>query len=257
MNYGLYISASGAASSIYRMDVAANNLANINTVGFKPDRAAAVQRDAARIEDNVRLPSNAMLERLGAGVRMFPTRVTFEQGPLQATTNDLDLAIQGRGFFVVRDETDTSGDRIRLTRDGRFTRDAGGRLVTAGDGRPVLDVSNRPIMLPPGPVQIGGDGVITCAGEEIARLQLVDVPDASRLIKIGHGFFQIPSDALSSRQPGTGLIRQGHLEGAAVDPILAMLAVTTARDEAERNMGMIQHHDRLMDRAVNVLGRVT
>jgi hypothetical protein len=53
------------------------------------------------------------------------------------------------------------------------------------------------------------------------------------------------------------MIKQGHLEGAALDPIAAMLAVTTARDEAERNMGMIQHHDRLMDRAINTLGRVT
>ncbi len=257
MNYGLYISASGAAASICRMDVAANNLANINSVGFKPDRAVARQRDAARVEDGVHLPSNLLLERLGSGVHMFPTRVAFEQGPLQVTDNDLDLAIQGPGFFVIRDETDSSGDRVRVTRDGRFTRDENGRLVTAGDGLPVLDVANRAILLPNGPIQVGGDGRIRCNGEEIARIALVDVPDPARLVKTGHGAFQIPADALASRQEGTGTIRQGHLEGAAIDPILAMLAVSTARDDAERNLGMIQHHDRLMDRAVNVLGRVS
>ncbi len=257
MNYGLYISASGAAAAIYRMDVASGNLANINSVGFKPDRVVARQRDAARIEDGVRLPSNALLERLGAGVHMFPNRVSFEQGPIQQTSGDLDLAIQGPGFFVVRDETDRSGDRVRLTRDGRFSRDGHGRLVTAGDGIPVLDVHNRPILLSGGPATIGDDGTIRQNGEEVARIALTDVPDLSRLVKLGHGFFQIPADALASRRAATGTIRQGHLEGAAVDPIVAMLAVTTARDEAERNLGMMQHHDRLMDRAVNTLGRVS
>ncbi len=261
MNYGLYISASGAAASIYRMDVAANNLANVNSVGFKPDRVVARQRDAARVEDGLfGLPSNALLERLGAGVQTFPSRVSFEQGPMQTTNNDLDLAIEGAGFFVIRDETDQRGDRLRLTRDGRFTRDGRGRLVTVGEGLPVLDAGNRPILLPDGPVQIGGDGTIRqngTGGQEIARIALVDVPDASRLVKLGHGAFQVPADALTSMRPAAAMVRQGHLEGAAIDPIVAMLAVTTARDDIERNLGMIQHHDRLMDRAVNTLGRVS
>lgn len=256
MNYGLYISASGAAASMYRMDVASNNLANINSVAFKPDRVVARQRDAARIEDGVSLPSNAMLERLGGGVHMFPSRVAFEQGPLQSTNNDFDLAIQGRGFFVTRDLADASGDRVLLTRDGRFTRDVNGRLVTIGDGLPVLDTANRPIVLPPGQVMIGGDGVLRYEGQEFARLAFVDVPDPSRLTKMGHSGYRASADALTSMRPAPGTVRQGHLEGAAIDPIVAMLAVTTARDDTERNTSMIQHHDRLMDRAINVLGRV-
>lgn len=257
MNYGLYVSASGVAAAMYRVDVAANNLANINTVGFKPDRTAPVQRDAARVEDGLlNLPSNALLERLGGGVHMLPNRVSFEQGPIVTTNGPLDLAIQGPGFLVLRDESDRTGDRVRLTRDGRLSRDARGRLVTAADGMVVLDTANRPIQLPDGPVAIGGDGSIRHEGRLVAQLAFVDVPDSSRLAKLGGGMFRPTSDALQNRRPAAGTIRQGQLEGAAVDPIMAMLAVMNARGDADRNLSMIRHHDRLMDRAINGLGRV-
>lgn len=257
MNYGLYISASGAASAMYRMDVAANNLSNINTVGFKPDRTVARQREAVRPEDGAwSLPSNVLLERLGGGVHMHPNRVSFEQGPIVTTNGELDLAIQGPGFLVARDETDKVGDRVRLTRDGRLSRNGRGQLVTAGDGKPILDVNNRAIQLPEGGVAIGGDGSIRHKGQVVAQIQFIDVPDTARLIKIGHGMFQAPADALENRRAATGTLRQGQLEGAAIDPIQAMLAVKNAAGDADRNLGMIRHHDTLMDRAINTLGRV-
>lgn len=257
MNYGMQISASGVLTSMYQQDVATNNLANLNTVGFKPEISRLIARDSARVEDGLTgLPSNALLERLGAGVLVAPNRISFEQGPLISTPNDLDLAIQGDGFFVIRESTDVTGDRFRLSRDGRLTRDASGQLVRSADGLPVLDVQNRPIRLPAGPVFISADGTISQEGKVLAQLQVTQVPDTARLRKIGHGMFQAPADAMESRRAATGLVRQFNLESAAVDPVLATVQVTDAARNAERNFGMIQYHDRLIDRAINVLGRV-
>jgi flagellar basal-body rod protein FlgF len=257
MNQGMNISASGALTAMYVQDVATNNLANMNTVGFKPEITSLLARDAARIEDGLMsLPSNELLERLGAGVLIAPNRVSFEQGPLVSTSNDLDLAIQGEGYFVVREHTDETGDRFRLSRDGRLTRDTKGQLVRAADGLPILDVLNRPITLPDGHVAIAGDGTISQEGRTLGQIQVTQVPDNSRLVKIGHGMFQAPSDAMENRRPASGLVRQGQLEGAAVDPVMASVQVTRAAADAQRNFGMLQYHDRLLERAINTLGRV-
>src|SRR5262249_40596405 len=81
LEYGYNLAASGMLTAMFRQDVASNNLANLETTAFKPDRAFTIPRAAARIEDKLfNLPSNKLLERLGAGVLLAPTRTTFEQG---------------------------------------------------------------------------------------------------------------------------------------------------------------------------------
>jgi flagellar basal body rod protein FlgG len=258
MNYGLQISASGAMTALYRQDVLTNNLANANTVGFKADVAAARQRDAARIEDGLAfMASDRMLERLGAGAMMAPNRVDFEQGSLERTSSPLDMAIEGSGFFVVRDDADTSGDRLRLTRDGRFIRDASGRVVASGSGLPLLDSQNRPIVLNGnGEIQIDADGTVKQDGQMIAKVQIVDIPDTSKLVKHGHSLFRAPANTIASRHQGAGLIRQGYVEQSSVDEIRTIMAITAASRDFESNIGMIQQTDRMMDRAINQLGRV-
>ena len=150
MNYAACISASGAIAALNRQDVLSNNLANVGTVGFKPDIPLARQRAAERREDGrFELPANEMLERLKSGVMIVPNAVDFTQGTLESTGNPLDLAIQGEGFFAVREST-PSGEAVRLTRDGRFTQNSDGVLVTT-TGLPVLDDSDRPISIPSGP----------------------------------------------------------------------------------------------------------
>ncbi|MDX2118226.1 MAG: flagellar hook-basal body protein [Planctomycetota bacterium] len=257
MNYGFQISASGVLTSLYRQDVAANNLANARTVGFKPDVAATRQRPAVREEDGLpNLPSNTLLERLGGGVLLQRNRVTFEQGNLESA-GPLDLAFQGDGFFVVRESVNGANDRIRLSRDGRMTRNSDGILVQAGSGMPILDAQNRPIPLPDGPVQVGTDGVIRQGTRELARIRLVSVPDTSRLTKIGDSLFQAPNDAVAGMRPATGIVKQGFVEQAAIDEIKAMMDVTDAGRDVDANLGLIQQQDRMLDRAINTLGRVS
>ncbi|MEZ6244186.1 MAG: flagellar hook basal-body protein [Phycisphaerales bacterium] len=258
MNYGLQISASGALTSLYRQDVLSNNLANLETTGFKPDIPATMQRDAARIEDGLPyLPSDPLIERLGAGVLAAPNRVSFAQGPLDSTGRDLDMAIEGDGFFVLQDEHAQGGDRLRLTRDGRFQLDERGRLVSSTTGMPVLDRTNRPVVIRgEGRVGVALDGSLTQNGQAIARLQLVDVPDKSALKKLGANLFAPSANATASFGPIDGRVRQGVLEGSAVNEVAALMAVTSASRDVQANIGMITYHDRMMERAINTFARI-
>lgn len=258
MNYGLQISASGALSSMYRQDVLANNLANGTTVGFKPDLVAFQARDCARREDGLGfLPSNRMLERLGGGLFPAANRVDFEQGPLERTNGPLDVALEGPGFFVVRAGTTGDADTLRLTRDGRFTLNANGQLVLAANGSPVLDDKDRPISLPPGAkVTIDGDGTIRDGTEPIARLRIVDVPDRARLQKKEGGMYVAGANAASSFVAATATVKQRHVEQAAVDEVSTMMGIAGAGRDFEANIAMMQHADRLMERAINTFGRL-
>lgn len=258
MNYGLNLAASGAMTSLYRMDVLSNNLANISTPGFKADVPAIQQRDAERIEDRLPfLPSNRMLEALGGGVFAAANRVGFEQGAPNQTGNPLDLALQGDGFFVLQDESDRGREALRLTRDGRFTRDSGGRLVSSTSGLPVLDASNSPITVADtSPVQILRDGTVMQAGEEVARIQIMSVAAQESLVKVGRSMFKPTAAQLASAQPGSASVLQRYVEGSSVDPVLAMTEMMRAQRTVEANASMLQTHDRLSDRAINGLGRV-
>lgn len=253
MNYGLNISASGVLTSLYRQDVLTNNLANINTPGYKADIPATKFRDAVRIEDGVRhLPSNAMLERLGAGVLLAPNRVAFGQGPLERTGGTFDLAIQGDGFFRVRD-----GDATRLTRDGRFTVADDRRLVMASTGMPLLDAAGLEIRIPNGSApSISADGTVTQNDRTLARIALVDVPDRSRLGKLGQSLFEASEQTLELAQPASGTVVQGSIEGSSVNEVRAILQVQRASRSVSSNIGIATYQDRLMERAINTFGRV-
>jgi flagellar basal-body rod protein FlgF len=257
MQYGMYIAASGAMSSMFRQNVAANNLANLSTAGFKVDMPMVRQRDPVRDEDGLHhLPSNQMLEALGAGVQGLPNHIRHSQGVLSESSNMFDMAIQGDGFFVVRSGTDQTGDSQRLTRDGRFTLNRDGMLVTQ-DGLPVLARGNRTITLRHDqPVLVGTDGSISQGGARVAQLQVLDVADRQALRKVGASSFTAPTQTMMNALPATGLVRQGAIEQSTVDPISAMLAVQGAGRDVESNIGMISRYDTLMDRAINTFARV-
>lgn len=264
MNYGYAIGASSVLTSMYRADVASNNLANLETVGFKPDSAFTVPRAAVREEDGVyNLPSNALLERLGAGVLLGPNRTSFRQGPLTPTGNPLDVAIEGSGFLQVTSPTDGRGDRLRLTRDGRLTLNKEGQLVTASSGMLVTDVNDRPITLDRSrPVSIDERGVIRQGGGAggepvaVAELKFVDVPDRSKLRKLGDNLWGMSAETVSSRTAASGRIIAGSIERSAVDPVRAMMQVTSAANAVGTAVRVMQIHDELMGRAISGLGSV-
>lgn len=257
MDYALNISASGVLTAMYRQDVLANNLANVETIGFKPDIASTRQRAAARQEDNLPfLPSNTLLERLGAGVMLAPNRMNLTQGSLRQSSNPYDLAIQGDGYFVARRQLDGGNPQEVLTRDGRFLRNSAGLLVTT-DGSPVLDDAGREIRIPAGPaVNISSNGTIRQDGKTIAKLRVIQVPWEAGLTKEGSGTILPTREAMARSVPASGEVRQFALEESGVDEVMAIMDISKAARDADANVAMIQHTDRLLDRAINVLGRV-
>jgi flagellar basal-body rod protein FlgF len=256
MDYGLQISASGALASIHQQNALTNNLANANTVGFKPILTGTMHRLAARVEDNLpHLSSNALLEKLGGGVLAAPTRIDFAQGTLESSDGPFDMAIEGEGFFVVGDSSNPS-----LTRDGRFTLSRDNELVLAATGVPVLSSSNKPIHIDPtqpGKILVSSDGVITQGGAPIDQIQVSDIPDRSILTKLGAGLFGSQTGSPLNLIDAPGMLRQFTLEGSSVSEIDALMQIQSASKSAQGNIGMIDLQNRLMDRAINTFGRVS
>lgn len=253
MNYGLYLSSSGMFSALHRMDTAANNLANAETTGFKPDLAATMARNAVRPEDNVwNLPSDAMLEKLGGGVLVAPTATDFSQGAIETSPSDLHIAIMGDGFLSVQG-TDGSP---RLTRDGQLAINNQGHLVQASSGLGILDESGTPLRLnasSPGKLAIGADGTVTQGGISAGKIALVVPADTRSLKKEGHSLYSIQG---GSTTPAGGKLVQRALEKSGVDPVTAMLEISDADRAVTANSKMIQIYDELMNRTISTFGRM-
>jgi flagellar basal-body rod protein FlgG len=258
MNYGLYLAASGTLTSLHRMDVVANNLANSETPGFKPLVASTRQRETAQVEDRLAtLPSNVLLERLGGGVMLMPTRVSLRQGNLETTNRPFDVAIEGTGFLVLRQGAGTGPESLRFSRDGRLAINPRGTLVQASTGLPVLDTTDRPITLAQNEaVSIDSSGNVSQGGRQVASIQVAEVPQTQGLRPAGNGLLTTSPAVMAKRTPATGAqLRQGTIERSAVDPLKAMLAISAAERDAGGSARLIQMFDQLMDRAVNSFGR--
>ena len=253
----MYLSAAGVLTNMHRTDVFANNLANINTAAFKPDFAIVRQRLPERLEDNIAdVPPQELLERLGGGVLMDPTRVNLAQGNLELTEDPLDLGIQGEGFFVVDSGRGDGDERLRLSRDGRLSVDSRGTLVRVTDGLPVLDHNNRAIRVRrDAPVDIDDTGTVRQDDKVVARLRLVNVADDRLVAKDGANLLSVRG-GMTNLPKSTAMIRQGMVEGSGVDPIKAMIAINRSTGAMNRNTKMIEVQDQTIRGAINNLGRI-
>jgi flagellar basal body rod protein FlgG len=260
MNYGLYLSASGVLTNTYRQDVFANNLANVETPGFKPDIPTVRQRDPESIEDQLGMDvSKELLDRLGGGVLAGQQRINFSPGAQRATGNPLDAALTDKHqFFAVESIDPVNGQaEVALTRDGRFTLNSDRELITQA-GQRVLDTADQPIVVDgEGQASIDKSGQVLLNGEPIAQLQVTQVAALERLTKQGQGLFTFVGQDPRQPVPEEALdVRPGYVEASGVDPIMAMMDVVAATKAITSNANMIRYHDQLLDRAVNTLGRV-
>jgi len=255
MNYGLYLSAGGALASMHRQDVLANNLANMETVAYKPSQVDMRERLPERLEDaDVFADPHWLLERLGGGNFVAPSRIDLGQGGLTPTGNDLDLAIEGDGMFVVRVGEGDAG--LRLTRDGRFTMNGRGRLVTR-NGHEVVGTNRRPIRLDPDqPVQVTRAGQIEQGGNVVGRLRIVPIAEQSMVVKEGANLMRLADGVVMPRGAAEGRVLQHHVEASTVDPIKTMMGMMAAAKAAQANLKMMQYHDQVLGQAFNTFGRV-
>ena len=250
MLYGLYLSATGVITSSYKQDVIANNLANSESVGFKRDVPTFQERLTEASHRGRPGLSNRMLENLGGGILAAPTLVDTRQGELEPTGNAMDVAIEGDGYFAVKDK-----GQSRLTRNGQFTVDRKGRMVLSnGEGQPVLDPKGKPIQLLPNiPAVIGSDGTITQGGVVSGRVGVFDVKDRSQLVKRGGTLIAHTGQTLI---PATGSLRSEFVERANVDPATELAALMDTQRQLEANANMIRYQDQTLGKLVNEVGKI-
>ena len=254
MNPALWIGKTGVDAQNTRLAVISNNLANINTTGFKADRAIFqdlfyqnVRQPGAQANQVNTLPSGL---RLGTGVQLVATQKLFTDGNYQNTGAPLDVAINGRGFFQVLLPDGT----LAYTRDGIFQLDENGQLLTSGGytlepGIQIPDNSQG--------IFISRDGVVSVklpndpTPNQVGNIQLADFINPSGLQPIGENLFL---ETQSSGAPiiddpannGLGTLRQGMLETSNVNAVEELVNMIEAQRAYEMNTRAISTADQML-----------
>jgi flagellar basal-body rod protein FlgF/flagellar basal-body rod protein FlgG len=241
----MYISAEGAQAQAQRLQVIANNLANVETAGFKRDVATFQARFAEAIQRGEDVPGSRTRNDIGGGVKVIGAETDFSTGTLRDTGIPTDFAINGDGFFHVRGK---DGGTF-LTRAGNFTLDAQGRLLTQDD-LPVLDSGgaeivvdgSRPWELFPGGM-IAQDGGTTAIG-------LVRPQSLGDLVKAGSNLFRPLAPPVTVPEEERD-IRQGYVEESGANPTREMMAMIETTRAFEANTRLIQYQDSMIGGLVN------
>jgi flagellar basal-body rod protein FlgG len=255
----LNIAATGMAAQETQLNTIANNLANANTVGYK--------RQDAQFEDllyqNVRAPGVApdgspipTSTQVGTGSRIVATSRSFAQGAIQQTGNNLDLAIEGGGFFAV---TQANGQQA-YTRAGNLQLNAQGRITTS-DGL-ALD---PPISVPTTAtsVTIGSDGTVTATqtGQAtptaLGQLQITSFANPNGLNALGHNLYTATESSGTPQTgapgvDGRGTILQGAVESSNVDVVTEMVALIGAQNAYEMNSKVVAAADQMLQNATQM-----
>lgn len=250
----LSIAATGMSAQQLNVEVIAHNIANSNTTGFKRSRAEfsdllyQIERSSSTptADAGSVVPEGA---ELGLGARLTSIRSINSQGPISNTGNQLDVAINGEGFFQVRN----LDGNIAYTRAGTFNTDASGQIVN-GDGLPL----DPPIAVPTDTIAItisktGQVLARTASGTtetEIGQLSLAAFANPAGLHALGGNLFQVTeaSGPATTASPGTspvGVLEQGYLEESNVDPVQEITELISAQRAYELNSKVIQAADEM------------
>jgi flagellar basal-body rod protein FlgF len=244
MDNALFVGLSRQMILRREMEIIANNIANMDTAGFKVE--SMMQRTN---------PAEPAVTMGGPRPVKFvaPDGVArdFGQGVLTKTGGELDMAIEGKGFFQVQ-----TPQGPRYTRDGRFTTDPTGRLVTQG-GHAVLDESGGEITIDAekGQVSIGADGSMSQGDERVGKVGMFAFANPGALEKAGDNLFRNASN-LAAAPSADARLRQGFLEGSNVKPVLEITRMVEVSRAYEQTAKMMDSEAELSRRTVERLGRL-
>ena len=252
----LWISKTGLDAQQTQLDVIANNLANVATNGYKRSRAVfedllyqTLRQPGAQTSQTTQVPSGL---QVGTGVRPVSTVRNFTQGNLQQTSNSLDVAINGQGFFQVQMPDGTTA----YTRDGSFHLDSQGQIVTS-NGFPLSPSITIPANATK--VTIGQDGIVsvsqsgTAATTQVGQLQVANFINPAGLQPNGQNLFleTASSGAPTANTPGTngtGLLNQGYVETSNVNVVEELVNMIQTQRAYEINSRAIQVSDQMLQR---------
>ncbi len=261
----LQAAASGMKALDVKLDVLANNLANINTTGFKRSRTNfedllyQIKREPGVLNSNDKPTPHGIV--VGVGVAVAGTQLNFEQGTLDQTYNPLDMAIQGEGFFQV--QTIYNGQEvIAYTRNGEFTKNRDGDIVLASSDGPLMEPN---ITLPNDAIDIAvsADGRVMYkslgdqAAQEAGQILLARFVNPEGLKQIGKNLY-IDTDASGTSVPGPpqtdgfGDIRGGSLEMSNVAPVRELIELIKTQRGFELNSQSIKSADESLQVVTNL-----
>ena len=236
MDNSTYISLSRQNALWNQLEVVANNMANVNTIGFKgsdvlfSEHLVKVRSDDRPFKDKL------------AFVHDFGLVRNLNPGPMSHTNNPLDVAIEGDGYFVLQ-----GPDGELYTRAGNFTLDVEGRIITQ-EGLPLLSVNNSPITLDQGTAEIviNGDGGITINAEEVDQIRVVTFEDTRELKQVDGTLFRsegMPAIDLESPRVAQGALENSNVNG--VTEMTRLIALNRAYQDINRMIQM--EHERKKD----------
>ena len=256
----LWTAASGMQAQQKNLDVVANNLANVNTTGFKKSRAdfqdlmyQNLKTSGAPSTNATQVPTGI---QIGLGTRLAAVTKIFTTGDFTQTGNELDMAIEGDGFYQIQLPDGGTG----YSRSGAFKKDSTGRVVTS-DGYPLLPAISIPSNATK--VNIGNDGTVSVmqAGQntptQVGNIQLASFSNPSGLSAQGKNLF-LPTDASGAATTGTpgqtglGTIAQGFLEMSNVSVMEEMVNMIVGQRAYEINSKAVQASDEMLQTANNL-----
>jgi flagellar basal-body rod protein FlgF len=220
MDSGYYSTGTALIARTQELDTIANNLANASTVGFRAQENVF----GAILANAGNTTQSALSQAVNTYGVLSGTTLDQSQGAMQKTGNDLDVAIEGAGYFVVQ-----TANGPMYTRNGSFQVSARGQLVTSAGDAVMGDAGT--IAMPPGPVSISSDGTISSAGAVVGKLRVVEFAPNTQLTGVGNSYYSAP--AASVRTATQSDVRQGMLEDSNVNPITSMVELVTAQRTAE------------------------
>jgi flagellar basal-body rod protein FlgF/flagellar basal-body rod protein FlgG len=228
MDSGFYAACTGLIAQTEALEVTANNLANVGTNGYKAQLGFYRSLTASMGTRNLS-PLNQAVNNYGV---LGGSAVDLRAGEFSKTGNELDLALQGSGFFVVK-----TAAGVRYTRNGTFRTDADGRLLTAmGDA---VMGEEGPIELPGGTISISSDGTISQQGAVVAQMKLVTFAPGTALVPVGNSLYEAPQ---GSEQPADDpRLTQGMIESSNLNPMAGMVNLIT-----------LQRHAQLLQQALTI-----
>lgn len=245
MNSGIYSALSGNLAAMNRLDVISNNLANINTPGYKKDKMSFEGLLAGPVNPPA-VPQGRTADPVLQKGNIY---IDYSAGPTNQSGNPLDLALNGDGFFAV-----TTPEGTAYTRQGNFRSSADGTLVTM-DGYPVQGMGGGAIRVQGSRIEIDPNGGVTVDGAQAGAISVVDFEKPYALTKIGSALF-IPVDPQATPQTGKAQIQQGHIEGSNVESISEMVQLIENNRYFEACSKVIKGFEDMAIKAATELGRV-
>jgi len=246
MSYGLYVSAEGAHSQEYRLRTIANNIANVDTPGFKREVALQMARHTERIDQGYDYPGSGSINDISGGVITVGTKTEFMLGKVESTTNPTDLTIadDGKGFFVVQDPRN---GELLLTRAGNFEILSDGHLVMqSGKGRySVVDEEMQPIFIDVNDPtwKITDDGAVQQADGR-TNLALVRSNNYNDMLKLGENVYRA-LDGFTAVPQTDRKVKAFTQERSSVNPATEMIEMIVTSRAIETNTKMMQNQDEM------------